>query len=317
MLLAIIAIIAVPSVINQVKKSNEKAYNTQILLIESGAESYAYDHPISDDYGTVLITLKELQDSGYADKNIANPITGEVFDENMQIQITKLNGSYLITTYDNKRPSCTLTDDCAIDYDDPIGLVVRYDPVNGTNDCTSGNTCYTWNVIAYNTANNAFDIMMSSNYGDELYCFNDVAILIQQLYNEWNTPVRLISAEEIANLITGSQNALIKYESSDGSIETAMNLSPVMNDFLVLESGNLGYWTNTVSSGEWTCSAVAFCADLVEWALADHYYNDSRDASWILSDNPVCGYVDMGVNSGDGFGIRPVITVQGVLSIEE
>lgn len=306
MLLAIIAIIAVPSVINQVKKSNEKAYETQLLLIESGAESYAYEHPISDDYGTVLITLKILQDSGYVDKNIVNPITGEDFDENMSIQITKLNGSYSVMLFNNGFLSCTINDDC--EYGSLIGSEIKFDPVNN-NTCTTGTTCYTWNVIGYNSE--SVDIMMNENLGsnvvwnENISCSNNgvscannspatIFSVLNLRTNTWKYSARIIEAEEILSIL--GETELNAYFGTDYLTGYSNCNDVICNVNMTIYGWLLGTATNSYSSGD---------AD-VYWVNTASSTSEGRayEVRYGLSLGNIISYSNV-----YSHGIRPVITV--------
>lgn len=85
-ILGLIALIAVPIVLNNIKKTKEDLYNTQIELIKAGALSYVTDviaHPSvnttissmvkSHDVGIVNIKLYELEEAGAVETNVMNP----------------------------------------------------------------------------------------------------------------------------------------------------------------------------------------------------------------------------------------------------
>ncbi len=85
-ILGLIALIAVPIVLNNIKKTKEDLYNTQIELIKAGAVSYVTDaiaHPsmnptissmvTSHNQGIIKIKLEVLEKAGAVEVNVMNP----------------------------------------------------------------------------------------------------------------------------------------------------------------------------------------------------------------------------------------------------
>lgn len=93
-ILGIIALIAVPTVTNTIKKQNEKAYNIQIEYLENSLSAYTAKHVMSDINGTVQLTLYQLANEGYTDYIIKNPKTGDNFPLDMKLYIIYKNGKY-------------------------------------------------------------------------------------------------------------------------------------------------------------------------------------------------------------------------------
>lgn len=95
--LGLLASIIYPIVNKSINQSKTDLYESQINTIETGARSWGADHltelPINA--GEIkTVTLKDLQDGGYVDKELKNPKTKELFDKNITITIT-MNGNSL------------------------------------------------------------------------------------------------------------------------------------------------------------------------------------------------------------------------------
>lgn len=86
LVLGIIAIIAVPTVNSIIKDSKEKAYNSQIKMIEDTARTYMSKHslelPKENNGSSVCITVDKLKKEGFLSKDdIINPKDkNEIFD---------------------------------------------------------------------------------------------------------------------------------------------------------------------------------------------------------------------------------------------
>ncbi|MBO5095602.1 MAG: type II secretion system protein [Bacilli bacterium] len=96
-LLGVLSLIATVTINNTLKENKESACEIQVGNIKAGAENWAsknvFDLP-NENGGTVILTLKELKDAGFIDKDIKNPKTNELFDDSIQIKITKVDNSY-------------------------------------------------------------------------------------------------------------------------------------------------------------------------------------------------------------------------------
>ncbi len=95
--LAAISLVVIPAVNNSLNKSNEQAYDVQISTIESAAKSWLADNisRIPDNGEEVVITLGELQDGNYVDKELENPKTKSPFPRDTKIIIRNVNESYI------------------------------------------------------------------------------------------------------------------------------------------------------------------------------------------------------------------------------
>lgn len=96
-ILGVLGLIATVTINNNIKESNEKAYNMNIEYIIKGARNWAGKHVFElpeNDGEFVIVTLGQLKNDGFVDGNITNPLTKELFDNNMQIKIIKENNNY-------------------------------------------------------------------------------------------------------------------------------------------------------------------------------------------------------------------------------
>lgn len=94
-ILGLILVIIVPNVTNILDENRDKAYNRQIDNIIKSAKTWGADNisklPTKNN-DTITVTLLELQKGGFADKDLKNPKTEELFD---------VNNTYVIITNDN------------------------------------------------------------------------------------------------------------------------------------------------------------------------------------------------------------------------
>lgn len=94
-LLAILAIIVIPTIEKTMKEGKDDLYTSQIKSIEASAKMWGTDHidslPSKNESTTII--LQTLQQDGYIAEDIENPKTEEPFDPNLQIRITN-HGNY-------------------------------------------------------------------------------------------------------------------------------------------------------------------------------------------------------------------------------
>lgn len=103
-LLAAIAIIALPTVTRSIEDSKETAYQTQIETIKKAANDYILQNMVKgvkfskflkNSGDSIDILLYDLKREGLVDKNIKNPKTGVKLSDDIIINITKNNkGNY-------------------------------------------------------------------------------------------------------------------------------------------------------------------------------------------------------------------------------
>ncbi len=103
-LLGILAIIIVPVIENTLKKTGDKLYEGQISNIKSATKNWASKNPyeLPENEGeTITITLGQLQEEGFIDKNIKNPKNKEKFSSALKIIITKEKENFHYEVIDN------------------------------------------------------------------------------------------------------------------------------------------------------------------------------------------------------------------------
>lgn len=94
-LLGIIGLIATMVINNTLKEQRENACQMQVENIISGAKAWASKNVFAlPSNSSKTITLQELQEGGYVDKNIKNPITDKEIDSSLEIRITPDGNSY-------------------------------------------------------------------------------------------------------------------------------------------------------------------------------------------------------------------------------
>ena len=96
-IMGIVLVIAVPNVINIIDENSERVYNTQIDNIVKSAKTWGADNigklPNNNDE-SVVVTLGQLQNGGYAKRNLKNPLIDKPFDlEKTYVIITNNNGT--------------------------------------------------------------------------------------------------------------------------------------------------------------------------------------------------------------------------------
>ncbi len=97
-ILGVVTTIAVVAVDKTIKDNKEKIYQTQISNIEDAARTWGNAHInlIPDENGDAIsIPLLVLKQDGLFDKEYKNPKTDELFYDNMYIDISYENGSYI------------------------------------------------------------------------------------------------------------------------------------------------------------------------------------------------------------------------------
>lgn len=124
--LGLLALIAIPTVLNKIKSTKEDLYDNQIEMIKSGATNYVTDqvsHLKSDsNFYTAItthtattfdISLNDLQLGGFLEKNISNPLCdGEdkyfsPTETKIKIKYDGKEFSYEVFSTSNLRESCT------------------------------------------------------------------------------------------------------------------------------------------------------------------------------------------------------------------
>lgn len=95
--LALLALLITPVVSKTIKNNKQKLYNDQIKIIEGAARDYAIKNTdvLPEEGTTTYVTLGEIKRSGVLQEEVRNPITKELFEDDLQIQITLENNQYV------------------------------------------------------------------------------------------------------------------------------------------------------------------------------------------------------------------------------
>ena len=96
-LLGVLSLIATVTINNTLKESRKDACETQLKNIASGAKNWAsknvFELP-SEDGSSITVSLGELKLGGFVDKDITNPITEQLFSDDIKITITRVDNNY-------------------------------------------------------------------------------------------------------------------------------------------------------------------------------------------------------------------------------
>ena len=108
-IIGVVALIAVPSVVDNIKLSKEKLYKTQIQNIEIAAKKWATasaDQLDSTYLNSSFVSVIMLQELGYlSNEKLKNPNTGEVMQGCVEIAYIPENKMYTYT-YDEENDNC-------------------------------------------------------------------------------------------------------------------------------------------------------------------------------------------------------------------
>lgn len=91
-ILSLLILVAVPSVSKVIRDSKNKAYINQIKEIESATKAWGIlnaDNIPSEENETIIISLLQLKLANLIAFDLKNPMTGDLFADDMQISITK------------------------------------------------------------------------------------------------------------------------------------------------------------------------------------------------------------------------------------
>ncbi len=95
--IALIALVVIPPINNMIRENNKNMYDQTITQIELSANNWGVDNiyllPLTET-DVFYITLGQLKYNGYVDVNVKNPLTNECFDDDMLIEITKVEKTY-------------------------------------------------------------------------------------------------------------------------------------------------------------------------------------------------------------------------------
>lgn len=165
-LIAAISLFLIPAVDRQIKQGKDKVYQQQIKNIELAAQLFYSDLPVKlDKNESMLITLSQLKFADKIDKNISIPDTGELFANDMQIEIKNEDG---VISYHVNLDSGT--DKTEVDGNTPHlslnGNVLIYVNLNDTNGYTDQGAIAKVGSknITVTTTNSGFDISTPGVY---------------------------------------------------------------------------------------------------------------------------------------------------------
>lgn len=129
-LLGAIALIIVPLVSNSMHDSKETLYNDQIKSIELSLASWMSSNQTPAEGETITLSLSQLKEAGLVELDITNPMTEELFPNDMILKITNNNGiiEYEISENGNNKEDYKLIPSIRIN-----GNVLEYVEVNSEN----------------------------------------------------------------------------------------------------------------------------------------------------------------------------------------
>lgn len=102
-ILAMLGAIIVPTINKVVNDNKQQLYDVQIRNIKSGASNFLSDHVLDLDIpnnSSLGVKLGTLENLGYIDSNIVNPITKVEFSSDLIILITNSNNNYTYVVCD-------------------------------------------------------------------------------------------------------------------------------------------------------------------------------------------------------------------------
>lgn len=108
-ILALIAIIATPNIIDQIRKLNTEVSKTQLAVLEAAADNYLTANPdqFKMNNGRVYcITLQEIIDAGMLTDPVVDASTGEVISNSTVMQAEVRNNSFTYTLIEGSGSTC-------------------------------------------------------------------------------------------------------------------------------------------------------------------------------------------------------------------
>jgi len=109
-LLGLIALITVPIIRKTMKDSKQKLYEEQLIQIETGLKNWASSNIflLPEDNDSIKLSLGQLKQSGFAEKEIKNPKNNKCFSNESILSITKYNNSYIYEVEEIVDVDCNL-----------------------------------------------------------------------------------------------------------------------------------------------------------------------------------------------------------------
>ncbi len=130
-LLGAIMLIVVPLVSNSMKDSEEELYNDQIESIKLSLELWMSYNQSPNIGETITLSLSQLKEAGFVEFDITNPITKELFPNDMVLKIINNNGiiEYEVTENGDNKNDYNLIPSMRIN-----GNTLEYVEINSTYD---------------------------------------------------------------------------------------------------------------------------------------------------------------------------------------
>ncbi len=100
-ILGALMLIIIPLVSTAIKNADEDLYNSQIESIKLALEIWASDNQKPNDGEYITLSLSQLKEAGLVELDIRNPITKELFPNDMILKITNNNGIVEYTVNEN------------------------------------------------------------------------------------------------------------------------------------------------------------------------------------------------------------------------
>ena len=184
-ILSVIGLIAVVAVDKTIKDNNEKIYKMQISNIEDAARTWGnanVKYLPEEENTAISIPLLLLKKDGIVDKEIKNPKTGELFYDNMYIDIIYQDGTY---TYN------VVEDSGTTNFDINIPVVILNDTLN--KEINIGDSVETDGIVLYddNSKKNLSDVFSGdSNFNSNTAGSQGYNISVQEFTLERKITVK-------------------------------------------------------------------------------------------------------------------------------
>lgn len=100
-ILGALMLVIIPLVSTAIKNADEDLYNSQIESIKLSLESWMSDNQKPNEGEYITLSLSQLKEAGLVELDIRNPITKELFPNDMILKITNNNGIVEYTVNEN------------------------------------------------------------------------------------------------------------------------------------------------------------------------------------------------------------------------
>lgn len=225
-LMAIFALLILPTVQKQIIKGKNKMLASQVENISMATQMWLSDNALYEpnDGDTITIMLSQLKQDNYIKKDIKNPLTGDIFPNDMLIEITKNNGvlEYKVllesgsdfSTYDESTPSIVLKGNAIINaelneiYTD-LGVIAKTNSGDIISEVTVTNNVNTSLMGTYS-------VIYSVTYNDKT---NSLIRTVN--VKDMKAPILIVPATEISvydnQLISTDLKENVTYSDNSGS----------------------------------------------------------------------------------------------------